>query len=119
MLGTMGGMRHGTATACAHLELLQRDVRPLTSGCEACLALRLRWHNLRMCLTCGHVGCCDSSFGRHAAKHYEATGHPLMRSFEPGEHWGWCYIDAIEIDPLPPPPVEPSRPTLEQEPLLH
>ncbi len=119
MLGTMGGMRRGTATACSHLHLLRHDVMPRTSGCEACLALHLRWHNLRMCLTCGHVGCGDSSFGRHAAKHYEATGHPLMCSLEPGEHWGWCYIDAIEIDPRPPPPVEPSRPAREPESLLH
>ena len=64
----------------------------------------------RLCLTCGHVGCCDASFGRHAVKHFEATGHPLMRSFEPGEHWGWCYVDAIEIDPAPPPPPRSGVP---------
>ncbi|AKJ07849.1 Kef-type potassium/proton antiporter (CPA2 family) [Archangium gephyra] len=114
MLGTMGGLRRGTATTCSHLEQLRYDVLPRTSGCEACLALHLRWHNLRMCLTCGHVGCCDASFGRHAMKHFEATGHPLMRSFEPGEHWGWCYVDALEIDPRPPPPppMEPAPPSL-------
>ncbi|HYO52208.1 cation:proton antiporter [Archangium sp.] len=118
MLGTMGGLRRGTATTCSHLELLRHGVLPRTSGCEDCLALHLRWHNLRMCLTCGHVGCCDASFGRHAMKHYETTGHPLMRSFEPGEHWGWCYVDAIEIDPRPPrPPVELARPSLEPEPV--
>ncbi|WNG40612.1 sodium:proton exchanger [Archangium violaceum] len=117
MLGTMGGLRHGTATTCVHLDLLRQDVLPRTSGCEECLVQHLRWHNLRMCLICGHVGCCDASFGRHAMRHFEATGHPLMRSFEPGEHWGWCYVDAIEIDPTPPPPMAPTRPSLEPEPV--
>ena len=51
-----------------------------------------------MCLTCGHVGCCDSSRGRHATAHFEATGHPLMRSVEPGETWTWCYVDEVEGD---------------------
>jgi CPA2 family monovalent cation:H+ antiporter-2 len=120
MLGTMGGMRRGTATTCSHLHLLRDDVLPRSSGCEDCLALHLRWSNLRMCLTCGHVGCCDSSFGHHATRHYETTGHPLMRSFEPGEHWGWCYIDAIEIDPgVPGPPFEPYGPRREPEALSH
>jgi CPA2 family monovalent cation:H+ antiporter-2 len=117
MLGTMGGLRRGTATTCTHLHFL-RDVPPRTSSCEECVVKHQRWHNLRMCLTCGHVGCCDSSFGRHASKHFEETGHPLMRSFEPGEHWGWCYLDAVEIDPRPPllgparPPLAPPAPPL-------
>ncbi|MFL5357084.1 cation:proton antiporter [Archangium sp.] len=123
MLGTMGGLRRGTtATECSHLELLRDDVRPRTPGCEECLELHLRWHNLRMCLTCGHVGCCDASFGRHAMKHFEDTGHPLMRSFEPGEHWGWCYVDALEIDPRsrsPLPSAGPSRPSRGPEHVVH
>ena len=59
-----------------------------------------RWVHLRLCLTCGHVGCCDSSPNQHATKHFHATGHPIMKSAEPGEDWGWCYIDQIQLDSL-------------------
>jgi uncharacterized UBP type Zn finger protein len=52
-----------------------------------------------MCLTCGHVGCCDSSRNKHATKHFRATGHPIMRSIQPGEDWAWCFIDEIELEP--------------------
>jgi uncharacterized UBP type Zn finger protein len=62
-------------------------------SCPPCAEGGLAWLKLRMCLTCGSVGCCDSSEGRHAAGHFERTGHPLMRSIEPGETWGWCYVD--------------------------
>lgn len=62
------------------------------ASCPACAADGLEWLKLRMCLMCGSVGCCDSSEGRHAAGHFERTGHPLMRSIEPGDSWGWCYI---------------------------
>ncbi len=62
-------------------------------GCEECLRDGLRWVHLRLCLACGHVGCCDSSVGRHADGHFHETGHPVMRSFEPGEAWRWCYVD--------------------------
>ena len=61
-------------------------------SCPACAAEGTEWLKLRMCLTCGSVGCCDSSAGHHAAGHFGQTGHPLMRSIEPGETWGWCYI---------------------------
>ena len=62
--------------------------------CPDCLAEGYEvWAHLRMCLECGHVGCCDSSPYRHASKHHEDTGHPVMRSFEPGESWRWCYVD--------------------------
>jgi len=57
------------------------------------------WVHLRLCLTCGHVGCCDSSKNQHATKHFHATTHPIMRSLEPGEDWGWCYVDEIELGP--------------------
>ena len=77
--------------------LQTRDVEPRTEGCEECLASGLRWVHLRLCLKCGHVGCCDASEGRHAFHHYEETGHPIVRSHEPGETWGWCWIDEIQV----------------------
>lgn len=64
-----------------------------TAGCEECLAIGQTWVHLRKCVTCGHVGCCDSSPGRHATRHFRDTGHPVMRSAEPGESWRWCYVD--------------------------
>jgi monovalent cation/hydrogen antiporter len=69
---------------------------PRTSqGCEECLATGGAWVHLRLCLTCGHVGCCDSSPGRHASKHFHQTTHPVIRSFQPGEQWRWCYVDEV------------------------
>ncbi len=85
------------AIACTHVNQI-RDVSPNTSGCEECLKLHERWVHLRMCLICGHVGCCDSSKNKHATKHFQATKHPVMRSNEPGEDWGWCYVDGIDFD---------------------
>ena len=73
-------------------------VTPQTAmdACPDCLALGERtWVHLRMCLDCGHVGCCDSSIGRHASKHFYATQHPVMRSLEPGDDWRWCFVDRI------------------------
>ena len=61
------------------------------------------WIHLRLCLTCGHVGCCDSSKNKHATKHFHATGHPLIESYEPGEDWAWCYIDEVVLQPIPAP----------------
>jgi uncharacterized UBP type Zn finger protein len=81
---------------CSHLDQI-RDVRPRTSGCEECLKTGDSWVHLRLCLECGHVGCCDSSPNRHATKHFYHTGHPVMRSLEPGENWGWCYIDQVML----------------------
>jgi hypothetical protein len=75
-----------------HLALV-RPVRPRTSGCEECLRLGSRWVHLRLCLTCGQVGCCDSSPMRHARAHAGSSGHPVVRSLEPGETWRWCYVD--------------------------
>lgn len=77
---------------CDHLDQI-RDVDPRTEGCEECLKIGGSWVHLRMCLLCGHVGCCDSSVNRHARKHWQESGHPLMRSVEPGESWRWCYPD--------------------------
>lgn len=84
-----------TATErCVHLANA-RDVAPSAGGCEECLALGQTWVHLRLCLTCGHVGCCNDSPNRHAEKHFLETGHPVMRSIEPGEDWMWCYIDDL------------------------
>jgi len=77
---------------CRHLSEI-RKVKPSAKGCEECLAMGDTWVHLRLCLTCGHVGCCDSSKNRHATKHFHATKHPIVQSFEPGEDWKWCYID--------------------------
>jgi len=85
---------------CSHLSEA-RDVAPRASGCEECLATGDSWVHLRLCLVCGHVGCCDSSQNRHATKHFHATRHPVMRSLEPGESWGWCFVDERLYDPMP------------------
>ncbi|MBL8170591.1 MAG: cation:proton antiporter [Acidobacteria bacterium] len=79
-------------TICTHLDQI-RPVVPSARGCEECLALGDSWVHLRLCLTCGHVGCCDSSKNKHASAHFAQQGHPLMASLEPGESWGWCYED--------------------------
>jgi uncharacterized UBP type Zn finger protein len=81
-----------TAPPCSH-ESEIRDVEPTTQGCAECLATGGHWVQLRMCLVCGHVGCCDSSPGKHATAHFRATQHPVMQSAQPGEDWRWCYID--------------------------
>lgn len=86
------------SAGCAHLDQI-REVTPRTTGCEECLQAGERWVHLRLCLICGHVGCCDSSKNKHATKHFQQTGHPLIRSAEPGEAWRWCYVDAIAMTP--------------------
>lgn len=83
---------------CSHLDTIQ-DVMPSGTGCEDCLAIGGWWVHLRLCLTCGHVGCCDSSPNRHATKHFRATAHPVVRSFEPGERWIWCFVDQVALEP--------------------
>ena len=77
---------------CTHLDQIRVD-GTTKRVCEECAATGDTWVHLRLCLTCGHVGCCDSSKNRHATKHFQATQHPLIRSAEPGESWKWCYID--------------------------
>ena len=81
-------------TKCSHLDQV-REVTPSAEGCEECLKTGGRWVHLRMCLSCGHVGCCDSSPGKHATKHFHAAGHAIMQSFQPGEDWRWCYVDRM------------------------
>ena len=91
------------ATQCTHLDQV-RDVSPRTpQGCEECLKMGASWVHLRLCLECGHVGCCDSSQHRHATKHFHQTQHPIVKSFEPGEDWGWCYADDVMLEPAPTP----------------
>ena len=81
---------------CGHLALVH-EVAPLTPGCAECLQRGERWVHLRICLTCGHVGCCDASKGRHATAHFWATQHPIVRSLEAGERWRWCYVDDVVV----------------------
>ena len=86
---------------CTHLNQIH-SVQPRTpEGCEECLQAGGRWVHLRLCLTCGHVGCCDSSPGKHATGHFHHTRHPIVRSFEPDEDWGWCYVDQVMFEPAP------------------
>jgi uncharacterized UBP type Zn finger protein len=86
---------------CTHLDDV-REVRALTpDGCEECLQTGSEWVSLRLCLGCGHVGCCDSSPNKHATKHYQQTQEPLMQSFEPGDDWGWCFVDELFLQPAP------------------
>ena len=77
--------------ACSHVPATMHA--PLSRGCEECLAMGDTWVHLRLCVHCGHVGCCDDSKNRHATKHNAATGHPVIRSQELGESWMWCYED--------------------------
>ena len=85
-----------TDTSCPHLTELRAEVDPsTTAGCTDCLRTGDSWVHLRECLSCGYVGCCDSSPNRHATAHYQASAHPVIRSFEPGENWRWCYVDEL------------------------
>jgi hypothetical protein len=81
--------------ACTHLDQIRIEPPESVKGCEDCLRTGDRWVHLRVCLTCGHVGCCDSSPNRHATKHAHGSGHPIVRSAEPGEEWCWCYEDEV------------------------
>ncbi len=81
---------------CSHLNAVTTK-KANSTGCEECLAIGDRWIHLRLCRSCGHVGCCDSSKNKHASKHFHATQHPIMTSIEPGEDWSWCYVDEVEV----------------------
>jgi uncharacterized UBP type Zn finger protein len=99
----------GTMTGpCAHLDTVS-EVEPSSEGCEDCLLIGGRWVHLRMCMSCGHVGCCDNSPNRHATAHWHGTEHPIVRSYEPGENWWWCYPEdfGFEIEGAPPAPSHP------------
>jgi hypothetical protein len=88
------------AEGCEHLSQM-KHVKPSADGCEDCLKIGGTWMHLRLCKVCGHVGCCDNSPNRHATKHYHGTDHPIIRSFEPGEDWGYCYPDDLFYETLP------------------
>ncbi|MEA2341255.1 MAG: hypothetical protein QOG11_1332 [Solirubrobacteraceae bacterium] len=83
---------------CTHLDHVQLLELPASSdGCEECLAQGSGWVHLRICLECGHVGCCDDSPNRHASAHHASAGHPIIRSLEPGEDWSWCFEDEVAM----------------------
>ena len=83
---------------CDHLDQI-RDVEPRTpDGCEECLEMGDDWVHLRLCMSCGHVGCCNDSINKHATKHFLGSHHPIMRSFEPGERWMFCFVDDLLIE---------------------
>lgn len=85
---------------CAHAtEAKVKSVKRPGDGCEDCLKIGGQWVHLRVCLTCGHVACCDSSPNRHATKHYHATQHPIMTSAEAGETFVWCFVDEEALSP--------------------
>lgn len=85
------------ADFCSHLGTIQ-TVTPSAKGCEECLKLGWEWLHLRICRSCGHVGCCDSSRGKHATKHFHHTKHPIIEGYDPPEGWGWCYVDEVMFD---------------------
>jgi hypothetical protein len=81
---------------CSHLDQVDASATPSAAGCEDCLRVGGRWVHLRMCRTCGHIGCCDSSPAKHASAH-ATGGHPIVSSYEPGEDWWWCFVDEIAL----------------------
>jgi uncharacterized UBP type Zn finger protein len=82
---------------CSHLGQI-RQVTPSANGCEDCLKIGDTWVHLRLCMSCGHVGCCDSSKNKHATEHFHKTTHPIIQSLEPGESWRWCYPDELFME---------------------
>ncbi len=103
LFSTLRNLFRSKPTACEHLELVQ-DVTPTSpDSCNTCIEMGDTWVNLRICLICGHVGCCDNSKNTHATKHHHATGHAIIQSYQPGEGWRYCYLDAAmlpDVDPL-------------------
>jgi uncharacterized UBP type Zn finger protein len=99
---------------CRHLKGVagprREALEPSSKGCKECLEAGDEWVHLRLCMTCGHVGCCDDSANKHATRHFRATGHPVVKSFEPGEDWAWCYVDGELAEAIPAFPAEsPSQ----------
>ena len=85
-----------TNSKCSHLDQI-RDIEPDTNVCSECIIMGDTWVHLRMCMTCGHVGCCDSSKNTHATKHFHSSNHPIIQSLEPGENWIYCYVDDVAM----------------------
>ena len=85
-------------TTCTHLSQIRKVTPRTPNGCEECLKTGMRWVHLRLCLSCGHVGCCDNSIGKHATAHFRGSKHPIIKSFEPGEEWKWCYVDQLALE---------------------
>jgi uncharacterized UBP type Zn finger protein len=86
------------AETCTHLDQVRLlEPEGEVAGCEDCLRMGGQWVHLRMCQTCGHIGCCDSSPNRHASAHYASTDHAIARSIEPGEDWSWCFVDEVAM----------------------
>jgi uncharacterized UBP type Zn finger protein len=113
----MPSLRDALRRTVFQRSLEQRDCAHLASAlvvaaargrCAGCAREGTRTVHLRMCLTCGEVGCCDSSPARHARRHHETTGHPLIRSIEVGEHWAWCYLDSAYLPEVPGTPRGPA-----------
>ncbi|MFP2907297.1 ubiquitin carboxyl-terminal hydrolase 14 [Pyxidicoccus sp. 3LFB2] len=88
------------AETCDHMEMAGNP-EARTDGCEECLKMGDTWVHLRRCLSCGHVGCCDSSRNKHATKHFHQTQHPVIQSFQPGEDWVWCFVDELFVEDRP------------------
>jgi uncharacterized UBP type Zn finger protein len=87
---------------CTHLDTIEIiDAPDPVAGCEDCLKMGGHWVHLRMCTSCGKIGCCDSSPNRHATAHFHEAAHPVMRSVEPGETWFWCYVDELAFEAGP------------------
>ena len=82
---------------CTHLDQIRVEVPEQVAGCEECLKVGGQWVHLRVCRSCGQVGCCNSSRNQHASKHVAATGHPIVSSLEPGEDWSWCFVDDLAL----------------------
>ena len=99
------------SAVCTHLDAIEVTSLPVdVPGCEDCLRTGGQWVHLRLCMSCGHVGCCDSSRNRHATGHWLASrDHPIIRSYEPGEDWWWCYEDELAFE-VPGAPEAPSHP---------
>jgi hypothetical protein len=93
----LGGGAVGGTVPCPHVGQIRAVVPRTPEGCEECLLIGSPWVHLRLCLTCGHVGCCDSSPYRHARGHAHTSGHAIVQSFEPGEDWRWCFVDEVYV----------------------
>ena len=89
----MNDEQDGDEETCQHLATMHHHVRPHSKGCEECLKMGDSWVHLRLCMQCGHVGCCDDSKNKHARRHADGENHPIVRSFEPGENWVYCFVD--------------------------